>query len=241
MNRIFGRVLFGAVCLVLALLTAGPALASKRKEASQMSLQALNLYKLGEYAKATDFYRRAYKLDPRRPVYLYGAARSQDKAGRSQSAQSLYKLFLELAPADSRHAVKARAHLARLQAASASRKQADAAESRTSALVVLGGGGVTLLAAGIIYALAASDNADLDTELAGHTVDTPVTSLSYTQAIERRESANNRIVLSWALTGVGAALTGVGAWMWTRRTPDPDEVGWQVVPAARGLKVRLAF
>ena len=79
-----------ALVFVLSPASAWPQ-AANPQEARLVSKQALSFYKTGKFVVAAELYHRAYKLDPSRPQFLYGAARAEHKAGRLEQAALVYK------------------------------------------------------------------------------------------------------------------------------------------------------
>ncbi len=253
---------FVALLLALTALCGWPrtALPASPREAAIVSKQALDYYYKGRYDIATELYQRAFKLDPARPEYLYGAARSEHKAGRLANAIALYERLLSKVPATAQHAVKSRHHLASARAA-LKRSPAPPSKAgptggrgavgapapstgpmrigRIAGWTALGLGGLGAVGAIAYFASGSAANATLDADLAGHSANDPVTSLTWNQARARREDANSAIRTSWLLAGLGAAGVGVGTWLLLRNAP--DDAAWHLSPAGRGVALTARF
>ena len=209
-----------------------------------MSKQALDYYYKGKYPIATELYRRAYALDPSRPEYLYGAARSEHKAGHKAAAVKLYEELLQKAPPASPHAVKARHHLANARAEAATAASAPGAATRPAWQTYLGrgllaAGGAAVVVGAVVGAGAVADNSVLDDELAGYSAEHPVTSMTWDDARRRRLAANSWIRTGWVVAGMGTAAAGVAVWMLLRRPA--AKVAVAPAPDARGLLVAVQF
>ncbi len=70
---------------------------------------------------AADLYRRAYRIDPSKPEYLFGAARAEQKAGRPAEALLAYQTVLALMPSTEPLAKKAQTAIDEIRAADAAK------------------------------------------------------------------------------------------------------------------------
>lgn len=260
------RIAFCCVGFTVALSAAWPALAADAGTATSdavvVSKQALKFYMDAKYKVATSLYEQAYNLDPSRPEYLYGAARSEHKAGRFQAAINFYEKLLGRVAATAPHAVKAKAH--RLSAINALRSQktvhkpgAAAAPAPAPNRMTASGwrrpaaiGGLVVSASAIVASLlvhssAAADNAALDAQIGSATREDPVEDITYAEAVMRREDANGRVRMSWALAGVGLAGLGASAWLLLVPTkaptgsPSKASVSAAIGPSSFALSVRF--
>ena len=97
--RTAGRWL-GLLLVLLCAAVSLPALAvDKSKVAEAMAVQAGKAFETGDYARAADLYLNAWRTDAN-SAFLYGAARSQHLAGRTDQAKDSYQQFLTAANAD---------------------------------------------------------------------------------------------------------------------------------------------
>ena len=67
-------------------------------EASIVAKQAIDYYKNGNPLMAAELYRRAFRLDPAKPDYLFGVGRAEEKAGRAKEAIAAYENVVALLP-----------------------------------------------------------------------------------------------------------------------------------------------
>lgn len=108
--------------------TAKPAQADESEaEASFVAKQAIDYYKNGDPLMAADLYRRAYRIDPSKPEYLFGAARAEQKAGKAQEALVAYQMVMALLPSTDPLAKKSKTAIAEIQAAAAAKPATPAA------------------------------------------------------------------------------------------------------------------
>ena len=112
--------------LLLSLAVSAPVHAvEKAKVAEGMAVQAGKAFETGDYARAADLYLNAYRTDAS-AAYLYGAARSQHLAGRTDQATELYQQFLTAPNADAERQKRARDYLADIERSKAGALAADA-------------------------------------------------------------------------------------------------------------------
>ena len=235
------------------------AVGAELSDAQVMSKQALAFYQQGKFRVAAQLYERAYQLDPSHPEFLYGAGRAEHKAGRLWQAKQYYERLLERVPADSPHGVKGTQHLAAVTALL--RHQREASEVRQTdqpprpaapatpaapwamrkklgvgALI----GGTALVVTGIfVHAGASADNAALTAQLEGSSPTSLVTTMTYEQALARREDANGRIRMSWLLAGAGIA--GLGAASWLLLSAPSGKRGVALTPTVGGAQLAVRF
>ncbi len=84
-------------------------------EAAGVAKQAMDYYKAGEFTMAAELYRRAFRIDPTRPEYLFGLGRSLQNAQKYQDAMLAYESLLALLPATDPWSKKGRNALRELQ------------------------------------------------------------------------------------------------------------------------------
>jgi len=113
---------FGLAAAALLTLLATAALAAPRTttdsaKANILSEQAMDYFKNGQFALAAELYRKAFRLDPGRPEYLFGVGRSEQKAGRLPQARAAFDQVVALLPVSEPLAVKAQKALEELAAA----------------------------------------------------------------------------------------------------------------------------
>lgn len=100
------------------------------------------------------------------------------------------------------------------------------------------GTGAALSGVGIWLLMdAASRIADLEQRLT-RDGDNPITAISHDDAVAEQDAANLRRGLGFALTGVGVAGVGLGAWL-ALRDPGPRQV--LLLPMGRGAALRVRF
>ncbi len=101
------------------------------------------------------------------------------------------------------------------------------------------GGGALLTTVGVVILLGAvADNDDLDALFDKHSAGNPIADKTYDEAVQERESANNRTMLGWGLTGVGVVAAGAGAWLLSTA----DSAGkTALLPQANGRGLRLCM
>jgi hypothetical protein len=85
-------------------------------EAAGVAKQAMDYYKAGEFPMAAELYRRAFRLDPTRPEYLFGLGRSLQNAKQYKEAMLAYESLLALLPATDPWSKKGRHAVQELQA-----------------------------------------------------------------------------------------------------------------------------
>lgn len=195
---------------------AAPGTGRDPKRADALSRQALEAYYAARYDDAARLYHAAFTHDPTRAQLLYGAARSEHRARRFDDAERDYRRAQALAAPGSPYRVKAQHHLARL---ASDRRRAPplvdgAARRRWGWGGAIAGGGL-LVGAGALLAVALSDQAQLDAQLA-ETQGGRISGVTYSDAAARQSLINRRLVLGQVLGGVGLAALGLGAWwIWT--------------------------
>ncbi|MBM4345534.1 MAG: tetratricopeptide repeat protein, partial [Deltaproteobacteria bacterium] len=112
--RRLALVLALAACVAKVTLpsSASAAAANPVKEAEKLAAAARTVYESGQFAAAAELYRKAYRLNPAKPDYLYGVGKSEQKAGRAAQAKAALEQLLALIPADDPLAERARKALA---------------------------------------------------------------------------------------------------------------------------------
>ncbi len=85
------------------------------KTAVAMMQQAAKAYEAGDFAKAADFYGKAWRLDPL-PTYLWSLARAEHLAGLFGPASEHYRDFMDLPDADAARKTKAKGYLVEAEA-----------------------------------------------------------------------------------------------------------------------------
>ncbi len=87
------------------------------KEADKVATAAKVVYEQGQFPVAADLYRKAFRLNPAKPDYLYGVGRAEQRAGRYAQAKAAFEQLLALIPSDDPLAEKARKALGEVAAA----------------------------------------------------------------------------------------------------------------------------
>ncbi len=127
--RLAGRWL-GLLLVLLCASVSLPALAvDKAKVAEAMAGKAGKAFETGDYARAADLYLNAWRTDAN-SAFLYGAARSQHLAGRTEQAKDSYQQFLTAANADPERQKRAREYLAEIERSKAVALAADAEKAQ---------------------------------------------------------------------------------------------------------------
>jgi len=67
-------------------------------EAGIVAKQALQYYNAKQWAIAAELYRRAYRIDPTKPEYLFGVGRAEQRAGRYKEAILAFETLLTILP-----------------------------------------------------------------------------------------------------------------------------------------------
>lgn len=84
-------------------------------EAAGVAKQAMDYYKASEFGMAAELYRRAFRINPTRPEYLFGLGRSLQNAKKFQEAMLAYESLLALLPSDDPWSKKGRTAVSELQ------------------------------------------------------------------------------------------------------------------------------
>lgn len=101
------------------------------KEAAVVAKQALQYYQSGKWAIAAELYRRAYRIDPTRPEYLFGVGRAEQRAGNFKEALLAYETLLTILPEGEAFRAKVESAVAETKAEQA--KQAAEQDARAAA------------------------------------------------------------------------------------------------------------
>ncbi len=108
------------ICLVAAL-AVGPRVASAQRAHGdieayrELVARAAEQFRDGEFGAARESFLAAYEIHPE-PVLLYNVAGTYRREGKPAEAIEYYQRFLDRAPRDHDHRVKARAYIEELQA-----------------------------------------------------------------------------------------------------------------------------
>jgi tetratricopeptide (TPR) repeat protein len=86
-----------------------------QKAAEAMAHKAAAAYEQGDHSRAAQLYFEAYRQDPQRPDYLYGAARSEQIAGLLDRAEEHFAAFIALPGADPQRVEQAKGRLQELR------------------------------------------------------------------------------------------------------------------------------
>ncbi|MSQ85202.1 MAG: hypothetical protein EXR77_20385 [Myxococcales bacterium] len=87
------------------------------QEARDLAKVARKLYEAKHYGAAAELYRKAFRLDPDKPDYLYGVGRAEQRAGKHADAKVAFEQLISLLPVDDPLAARAKRALAELQPA----------------------------------------------------------------------------------------------------------------------------
>lgn len=105
----------------------------RAKVAESLATQAAAAYAEGAFAKSAQLYSEAFNTQPD-PLFLYGAARSAQLAGRLELAEQYYSKFIELgAGADSGRTATAKQRLEEIEIVRAEARAAEADASLKAA------------------------------------------------------------------------------------------------------------
>lgn len=125
-----------ALVMVLALQIAGApvALAAARKvaavspadEALDLARTARKVYEAGQFSAAAELWRKAFRLDPSKPDYLYGVGKAEQRAGNFAKAKAAFEQLLALVPADDPLAERSRKAMAEMAKAPEAAEKAPA-------------------------------------------------------------------------------------------------------------------
>jgi tetratricopeptide (TPR) repeat protein len=243
--------------------------AQARKEAAMASHVAHAALSRGEFAKASNFYKEAWKLDSSVLGYLFSSARAAHRGGDLDTAEQDYSDFLErnknkksplvektkgyLLEVRKARELKIKEKLAKTQAEMAAMKARQKAAAAppaavkaparggvpTAAWVALGGGALLAIAGGSMYAIASSQRADLDAKLDQKNAKGKITGITQADAKVERESIETGKTVAAAMGGASVLALGVGAWLWWS-APDAH-VAFSPAADGRGLLVSVRF
>jgi tetratricopeptide (TPR) repeat protein len=107
--------------------------------------------------------------------------------------------------------------------------------SRLVPMVALGTGGALALTGVVVLALASGDQATLESHVG---TDGKIRGITYANYTDQASAIEGRYALGWALTSVGLAGAGVGAWLWWR---GPSQAALQVMPTQSGVLLVARF
>jgi len=212
------------------------------KRAERKGDEAANAEKDGDFQLAAGLWSEALALQAK-PAWLLRHARALHRAGKKDAALIGYDRYLKEAPADApgRNMAEGwRAEVAPPAAAMAAPAPVIAKQDQQGpsllAWTALGAGVLVLAGGGTVLGLAASDDSTLNTKL--QTLDSTgqINGISHANAIKESQRIESQYTLGWLLTGVGAAATGVGAWL-ALQTPSKVAVS----PLPSGLLVAVRF
>lgn len=219
-RRVLGIVV--AASLALQAVPVPAVAADARQEALDLSKQALDAYLAGQFTRAAALYRMAWQTWPSEIVYLYNAARADERGGKLDEAEKGYEEFLRRAPADHPEAAKARFHLDELRLARQRRaglprsmpakpsQPDDGSGQRTGGTILLVLGGAAAVGGGVVLALAASDQSALDVKLSQKGPGGQIIGIDHVSATSEQSRINTRVYLGWAMVGGGVLAGTIG-------------------------------
>ena len=108
------------------------ALAAPSDAAKAVSGQAAKAYKAGDYARASELFESAWRLDKGDSRLLYNAARCAQLGGKPERAEGLYRAFMKLPERDATAEEKARDYLRVLDVKRAESKAEQARKAEES-------------------------------------------------------------------------------------------------------------
>lgn len=249
-------------CMLVWFAVACPAQAAESEAAAAAYKLALHHYEAEAFDKAAPLFHQAFAIRPE-PVFLYNAARAEERGGHTETAVNTYRKLLALSDIPEKMADKAREHLATAEAEVAKRRAAReraqaeqaaalareqeaarlrAAEEAASTRKMIGwasaGTGLVLLG-GAAWLLASwsSDQAALDEKVADR-VDGMVVKTSFEAYTAEQDRVDRLGVMGASAAGLGAAALGLGAWM-LLSTDEPTAVA--VMPEPRGARLVVRF
>ncbi len=261
-EQAFSSLAVGRFVLLLFLISASTAMAAPGqailRQAKDMSDQAARHFAHKEYLQAAELFEQAYALDHNKLIRLRNAGRAFEEAGRDERALHCFLRYLELGQ-DAQllgggpgRSVRVRAAIASKKAsekAAANPKQApvavahavtatdDAVEGRPAGMVLVGGGGLALLAAGLIWAVAtesAAGGVDQDEEQGHYNYAGGDGKLS-----EDRSTIGTNRVASWSIVGLGTTAMVTATWLWLRES-EATPAAWPQMSVG-GQSVRFAW
>ncbi len=239
---------------------------ARQQEALGLSQRALDAYLAGDFARAALLYAQAFRTWPGELLYLYNAARAEQRAGQLEAAERDYAQFVDEAPPDHVELDKARLHLAEVRAArkAAAARPADpptpaprplahspgaapkplaapapAGSARTTGGVVLLVGGAALaIGGGVLLAGAAGDQATLDGKLA-QTKGGVIVGVDHATATAEQSAINGRLYTGWAVVAGGAVAGVIGGVLLA--TAPRAQVAVAPWPTGTGLTLAARF
>lgn len=229
--------------------------------ARELYLEGDRFYREGRYEQAVEAFREAYELSER-PQLLYNMANAYERLNRLREAGDALEQYLPHAPAEDRSAVESRltALRARMEAqeanASGDDQEEDGVRDRerppppqprspdvVGPAVLLGLGGASLVAAGLMgaFALVLSDST------ATSCMDVGARTLCSEGARANVESAQGLALATDITWAAGAALAGIGlVWLIVELTSSsggdaPSPAAVSLGPDYAGLSLQASF
>lgn len=84
------------------------------EEALELAKAARKVYEAKQFAAAAELWRKAFRLDPAKPDYLYGVGKAEQRAGNFSKAKAAFEQLLALLPTDDPLADRAKKALAEM-------------------------------------------------------------------------------------------------------------------------------
>lgn len=91
-----------------------PAASTPADQALDLARTARKVYEAGQFAAAAEMWRKAFRLDPSKPDYLYGVGKAEQRAGELLKAKAAFEQLLALVPGDDPLAERSRKALAEI-------------------------------------------------------------------------------------------------------------------------------
>lgn len=225
MRRILSYLL---MCSLLA-----PSIAQAQSPAEAVAIQAKEQFKAGNFEAAAKLFMQAYAKS-HTPALLYNAARAYEEAGKKGDALSLFRLYITLS-ADVDGILDARQRIAKLEAPEPAKPAAPQVKPVPVVVVVPAAPKLAQPQPANTAAWATSGSAVV---ALGVGVALMADGASGTQKYTgtnpaKFDSARTEWFIGAGLVGVGAALGGLSAYLWTKPVT--------VTPMPKGVALTVKF
>ncbi|MCB9740714.1 MAG: hypothetical protein H6747_15730 [Deltaproteobacteria bacterium] len=201
-------------------------------------------YDADRFAEAARLFHTAYGLEPL-PVYLFNAARAEQRGLQLAEAERDYLRLLALPdlPAEMRdrvalHLDEIRTTRAGLQARTAPAWRAPVGVSSVAA------GGVAVVVGAVLVGVALADDSALTADLGDKGADGLYRGLDYAAYAARKDGIERNHRLGHGLLWGGAVVAGLGSWIWLGGSKSPaasSTANVRLLPAGQGLVLRGQF
>lgn len=265
MIRLLPRFLL-VILLILPLHALAAPPLTPAQQAEVLGQQAFDFYGQKNWQMAAGLYRKAFLLS-RVPEWLFGAARAEHQAGQLVEAKRDYEFVREMVGPKDPRAAKATEYIAEVEAALRAQNApapvtpvpapkpvpppkpaamevpvaTRAREPKNVLAWTAVGVGTAALTTGIVVLIWSTQ--DQTTLNANRTADNRFdpSKITVDEARSQQSSINTRLIVGWALTGVGAAAAAYGAWAIATAPEDGGHTELRVLPTGSGFALLGKF